>query len=395
MAVSIKASLFLPVIAVLAFMTGYPVREQFIARLRTALSRWAVPTAAAAGVFIVILLAHRMTLTASTIDAPVEYAGAVAHKTLVSSWIPIKWIHFRSLLDENLGTAMMIVIGAVLALVRRRWDVAACALGLLPLLIYRNAFPYFYVVMLAPAAVLAALVVDELRAAARRRPGASRIDWIPLVVALPLMFQAFVHLSWLQQDGQAVQRATIAAVHEIFPRPVPYLDHSGMIASFRKVNLFMGSWSMENYRAQGRGFMRQALQEHRPPLLLANRGAIDPLGASFRTLLPEDRQLIEQFYLPYWGAIWVAAGNVVVPAEGTVQMLLPFPGRYRVASKAAVIVDGVLRQNGDIVEIGGTECSIASPEGGEGAGLPLVLVTAEARQPPQEPPPSGPVYHPL
>ena len=45
---------------------------------------------------------------------------------------------------------------------RRDFGIAALGLSLLPLAFYRNAFPYYYVVMLAPASVLAGYAVAQI-----------------------------------------------------------------------------------------------------------------------------------------------------------------------------------------------------------------------------------------
>ena len=60
------------------------------------------------------------------------------------------------------------------------------------------------------------------------------------------MAGAYDSLMRLRFDGQFDQRAVVAAVHRIFPEPVPYLDHGGVMASFPKVNFFMSSWGVDD-----------------------------------------------------------------------------------------------------------------------------------------------------
>ena len=50
----------------------------------------------------------------------------------------------------------------------------------------------------------------------------------------------------LMQDNSE-QRATLAAVHEIFPEPVAYIDRCSMISRYNKVGFFMASWQIAEY----------------------------------------------------------------------------------------------------------------------------------------------------
>jgi hypothetical protein len=392
LAASVKAALFVPLLAVIALTGASSEGESLLLRLQVAMKRWLVPAATAVAVFTAIFLLHRWSLAVQPSEDAATYASDVARKSLFDVPLFARWHFFRATLGADLMTWCLIGIGIVAAVARRKWQVAACALALLPIALYRNSFPYFYVVMLAPAAVLAAVAVDEIRAFANRRAAAPR-EWLPLALAVPLMLQALVHAAILGVDRQAGQREVIAVVHRMFPQPVPYFDHSGMIASFPKVNFFMSSWGMEVYRERGQGFVREAIRKHRPPLLLANRGEIDPHA---QALLPEDQALIDRFYLQYWGPIWVAGGHAEVPVEGEVVVALPFPGRYRVFSSHPVLIDGVLRDRGDEVEIRGEEFRMARPpDASVSAPYPAALVWAVAQTPPATAPNFNQLYQGL
>ncbi len=64
------------------------------------------------------------------------------------NWQPLFWL--------------LIGIGVILCACRRRLDLLAFALALLPIVFYRNAYPYFYVVMLAPASLLSGFAVATI-----------------------------------------------------------------------------------------------------------------------------------------------------------------------------------------------------------------------------------------
>src|SRR6185295_549699 len=319
----------------------------------------AVAVSAKAVFVLPVLLAHEWSLPPAA-DADVQrFASGAARKTLLDTSFVPRWDHLRVTLLRDKASWALLAIGFFVALRRRQWAALACALSLAPLLVYRNAFPYYYVVMLAPACVLVPFAVEGLRSIASRGAPPREVGWVPIAIAVLLIFQGGVRVQWLSPDDQQQQRATIAAVHAIFPKPVPYIDHSGMIASFRKVNFFMSSWGVETYRATGKSFMREAIERYRPPLLLVNRAELDSSAYRFYYLLPEDQRLIREFYVPYWGAIHVAGAHVEVPLDGSVEARVPFPGRYRLLSPVPLIIDGVVRQSGDVVTLDGDHCQLS------------------------------------
>ncbi len=327
-------------------------------------------------------------------DLALPTTGPVTGQTLTSrtfrplldvTFLP-RWDYLAESFQVDAATWIVIAAGLVFAVLRRRWAAVACASSLLPLLFYRNSFPYYYPVILAPVCVLASVAIEELERIATRGRDSAPPYWLPAAACIPLVLQAGVNLSWNLVDAVARERAVVAAVHQIFPQPVPYIDHSGMIASFRKVNFFMSTWGVSLYRERGISFMREALARDRPPLLLANREELEPGSAAFGMLLPEDQQLIRRFYLPYWGPIRVAGAQAMVPAHDTVQVALPFPGRYRLESAVALQVNGVKRAPQEEVEITGISAALSAPAANESVLARLVWAAAEP--PPVEAPPS-------
>lgn len=388
-AVSAKAVFVLPVLLALEWATAAGAsrtRHQVLERL-------VIMGAVAVIVAGVAFGAHAWSLPPAA-DADVQrFASGAARKTLLDTSFVPRWDHLRVTLLRDKASWALLAIGFFVALRRRQWAALACALSLAPLLVYRNAFPYYYVVMLAPACVLVPFAVEGLRSIASRGAPPREVGWVPIAIAVLLIFQGGVRVQWLSPDDQQQQRETIAAVHAIFPKPVPYIDHSGMIASFRKVNFFMSSWGVETYRATGKSFMREAIERYRPPLLLVNRAELDSSAYRFYYLLPEDQRLIREFYVPYWGAIHVAGAHVEVPLDGSVEARVPFPGRYRLLSPVPLIIDGVVRQSGDVVTLDGDHCqlSMADPST-QTHPMPARLAWAEAEPAPTTLPPYMPLY---
>ncbi len=359
LAISIKSTLFAPMLLVLLACWQLEPAKSWSAYGRPALSRIAIFGAASLAAFAALLFLHWLTLPDGSLTSIQSDAVGAARKTLLDAPLFPRWDYLKPTLRADWLTWSMLLAGLAIALWRARLA-AAFALSLLPLLFYRNAFPYYYVVMLAPAAVLAAVAVDALYDFVRRSPAFP--VWLPVAVTLPLLFQAGSNVLRLGYYEQGNQTRTIAAVHEIFPEPVPYVDHSGMIASFPKVSPFLSSWGIQNYRDRGVGFMHDAIATYHAPMVLANSSVLMPDAPGFELLLDEDRELLERFYVPYWGAIRIAGAAVDLGASESVSVELPFAGRYRVETDGEVIVNGAVRSNGALLEVP------------DGPGYPLVTV---------------------
>jgi hypothetical protein len=391
-AVSIKAILFAPVVIVLVALETDADGRRSISRIARMLGL----VAGAAGVVAVALLAlHKLSVVAadSTVTA---YASGTVTKTILDVPYFPRRLEYEWLKSENQTAWWLLVAGAVCSVLSPRFRRAgACALSLLPLLFYRNAWPYYYVVMLAPACVMAAVAGENLRQALQALRWPFAPDLATLALSLLLSVSAASYITQLRADETGTQRTVVAAVHRIFPEPVAYIDHSGMIASFRKVNFFMSTWGLENYRAAQQSFVERALAA-RAPLLLANRPVLEPGRPEFKSrLLPRDRALIEQFYQPYWGPIRVAGAAVELVGNETLLAELPFPGRYRVETEAAISVDGVVRRNGEIIDVERPRLRIAASREREPPSerqARVRLIWAAAHPPPPAAPPRHRLY---
>lgn len=394
-AISIKAVLFAPVVAALIALDTEADGRWRIDRNAKMLG---VVAGAAGVVALALVMLHKLSVPAAEATMT-AYASRTFTKTILDVPYFPRYAEYEWIKSQNQLAWLLLVVGAVCSILRPRfWRAGACALSLLPLLFYRNAWAYYYVVMLAPACVLAAVAGESLGQLLQAMRWSVGHDLATIALALFLSVSAARHIAPLRADEQGAQRAVIAAVHRVFPQPVPYIDHSGMIASFRKVNFFMSTWGVEDYRAAGQSFVEQALAV-RAPLLLANRPVLDARRPEFKTqLLPRDRALIQQFYQPYWGPIRVAAAVVDLAGNETVQAELPFPGHYRLETEEEVFIDAMLRRNGDVVGIVQPTVRVARSREGQlrsGQNLRVRLVWAAAQAPPSVAPPTQRLYQPL
>jgi hypothetical protein len=394
--VTIKSALVAPVVLALGWLGARERETTTTAALRAWLveAAWIAGTAAAsAGLLLGV---HLLTLDAAAVaTAPVQ-ASTAWSKTIVQPTLLPRLDVLTAMFNADPGIWSLGIFGAVVAISRRQWHALACALALLPVLFYRNSFPYFYVVMCAPAAVLIATGTRQVRELARSIGSDRAAGWTRWAIAGVIAIQAAAHMSVLAEPRQARQRAVIAAVHQIFPHPVPYIDHSGMMASFPKVNFFMSTWGMEQYRASGRGFMREAVEKHRAPLLIANRAVLQIGSSSYRRLLAEDRELIECCFVPVWGPVSIAGTRAVLDGDRSQVLRLPFGGAYRLDAPVPVLIDGVVRSPSAVVHVDDPRRGV-SVQGVPGTTGPVSirLLWAEAAGPPRAPPPARRLYDPL
>lgn len=343
-AVSIKAILALPMILGVIGFSGWSHGWRAIA------GRVALVGTAALSAFLLIVSLQGASM-AQGIQSDSSLVAAAIDTTIFNKEIFPTMRHFRVTWVADRLVWLLMGLGLLMALLRRQYVAATLALSLLPLLFYRNAFPYYYVVMLAPATVLASIGVDSvarlLRLAKWHIVGTLFFFTLWLSFAAKFEFLA----TSLSADRVSHQSAVVAAVHHIFPEPVPYIDHSGMIASFPKVAPFMSTWGIAKYVEAGKPFMPDALVK-KPPLLLVNAPVLSPKSKAVKGLLPADRDILAEGYLHYWGPVFVAGTVVVLDGDRpSVIAKPPYSGRYRVFASGPVHVNGVPTNSGETVDV--------------------------------------------
>ena len=398
--VSVKSLLFLPaIVGIFIYLAWRP--EARFATLKDF-------TLFSTGLLISLLLLyglHQLSLPITAKSDAVSFAGQSASKVfLTDSFFP-RWLFFlRSLLQDPIAW-VAIVGGAGLAGARfldrddpnRReaFLLLAFATPLLILPLYRNAFPYFYVFILTPAILLAGHAFECLQQARRERAPA-----LPLYLVLGLAVVSLAGLvgrgAVIKGDETRAQHQLVAAVHQVFPEPVPYIDWAGMISRYPKVGFFMSSWLLENYATRNRPIFADLIAEHRPLFLLTDVRALDlerpwgkaRAGDGFR-LFRGDYNVLKASYLPHWGAIWVAGKALSFVTSGEEKRFdLLIPGRYRIESNASVIIDDVLYGPGEVIELGVGEHRAAATS----VTQSVALRWAEARPGPTDPPLDQPIY---
>jgi hypothetical protein len=391
-AVTLKATLLLPMFAAVLACRELRQAGEWRARLSDAAgagARFALTCALTAAI---ILWLHGLTVPALPLEPVAAYGERVASKVLFD----VPWFAQGSVLQGYFSLQplpwLLLALGAITAIARREFTLAALGLALLPVAIYRNAFPYFYVVMLAPAAPLAGYAVQVLRESLRARSPPYALALLALVAA-GIFYQTGAPIRRMRDDEQSQQRMLVSAVHGMFTEPVTYVDRCGMIAAFRKANYFMSTWGIEEYRRRGQPFMPRALRERRPAFVLVNTPYLDPVTGGPYGLLPEDRRLIRDFYPVYWGPVRVAGAEGRLLDRNAVALTVPFASSYRLASEQPVRIRGTIYRDGDIVDIPDGELTLeVASVSASAAGSRVALFLAEAKPPPGASFPDVPIF---
>jgi len=283
---------------------------------------------------------HQSTLATAGMSEAQSMLSSAYSKTIVNGGVFEQYVYaIRFAFLSPLNTILivlaiaMLIAGLVQKGQRRNILIyAGFAAPLLTLIFYRNSFPYFYPFILPPVMVAVAYAFPKRFQ--------SRKILIPLVIGLLAFFTNTLVDRW--PHNSQTQSATLNAVHEIFPEPVSYIDHSSAIGSFHKKGFFMTSWGVEKYVARGNPIFKDILTSDTVPLLLLNRKVlIDtfmPIQNQKWRLLDEDQEILRQNFIPHWGVIMVAGKDFQSLSQSSFEILIP--GTYTIEARDAVQING-------------------------------------------------------
>jgi hypothetical protein len=315
--------------------------------------------------------------------------GNAARATLIEGGFLSKWPYIIRAIRAAPTQTVMLIAGAAgifMAFVRgskserlRLLVIGCCGAPLLCLLIYRNAYPYFYPFIFPPAMLLIAWVTDW--STLLKRP-------IVLILVGAAMVGPAVYVAKVWSEAQAPpQRELIDGIHTIFPEPVPMIDGPHMVSSFPKRGFFMSIWGIANYH-RGKPIFAGLLRRDVVPLLLINNVELadavngPPLPPNNR-LFEEDRSILSHNYIQHWGPVWVAGKQL---SGGQSEFAILIPGIYTLEGEGLVI-DGKSVARGATLYLtrGRHKMSAAS-------SIPRVLRWGDHLKRPAQQPPQGPAF---
>jgi hypothetical protein len=336
--VTIKAIFYAPAFAGAAWLRW----TESTRKSEPVIGRISAIAAGSALVFAVLFLAHRSGLPAT--EAHGSRAGSAFHTVFSAGLFPqAKYLWQQILLAPHV--AMMIVAAPLYWMRLEKSERVAMAGLLLPVftvVFYRNAYPYYFVFVLAPVLVTAGPLIERIVQHIRPWP------YVALLAAEALVLNMSEPRQVLEN-----QRSLVDGVHRIFPRPVAYFDASGMVGDFpRPLSILVSGWGLQSYRNGAQPSFVKLASERPVPLLILDDWTFDAGvrgTVSREILLAADARMIRQNYLPHWGMVWVA-GKRVPKGSGTSHVTIAVPGTYTVEG-AGIAVDGRRLRVGDRVQL--------------------------------------------
>lgn len=342
-----------------------------------------------AATIVPLYLFHASSLATQETVGAASFLSSSASKMFFDGVFPRAYDLIWMLIPNPLFWVMLVQGAAIAWSAARRPEARSGWLAYLPLvlalpvltpILYRNAFPYFYPFILAPAAILIGLAFDK-----HRRDGAKDIAPARLAAMLVLVQCAITAFGVVSKLGDTarVQHETIAAVRAIFPQPVPYIEGFGVLADYPRSGFFMSSWGVENYRRAGQPMFADLVARDQPPFVLADSpslfAALVP-GVKVdrsRALLPADAQVLQENYIRHWGMLFVA-GKHLRSTDGTALGFdIAVAGSYRLEAAAPLAIDGRRVAPGDAVTLS-TGTHTIEFDGGAGGTATLRWAQASA-----------------
>lgn len=345
--VTIKAIFFLP-----AFVAAFLHACHDRASLRPVVRRFAIASGTLLLAGGLLWLWHSGSLATHAARLPgatAASAAGIGKAMLVSGWFPARQ-YIAAWLLGGAALTLLLVCGVAIEVReasrgidrRTKIELLLCAAPLLGLIVYRNAYPYFFPFIALPvvlAAIPAARVVGQS------------------VLAFPVLIAVMLGTVLLQAShkwpaDQTAQRAYESAAHLAFPKPVAYIDRNGILPSYDGGNQLLSAWGLAGLQPN---FMITRITREQPPLLILNspalEAAVDP-RFTWRglRLSPVDEAALRATYIPHWGKLWVA-GVVIADSANDVRFQLPVGGRYTVECSGSRVIDDALVECGRSIEL--------------------------------------------
>ncbi|MEZ8735940.1 MULTISPECIES: ArnT family glycosyltransferase [unclassified Vibrio] len=315
--------------------------------------------------FLSLYFWHSQSITSTTENDAISMLSG-ANKTLNHNLFFPRANYFIYTLGTDLGFWFTLVCGVYFCLsstiknnnIEIKLDylkLMTLILPLLSILIYRNAFPYFYSFILAPSAIYFGLAWEVWNQRKTRKRYMRISRGVVFLFVFNLIFQS-IYLKYSRNLDY--QYHFINVVQKIFPEPVAYIDRCSMISSYPQKGFFMSSWGMDNYLIAGQPILKLAIEDHEPKFLIVNSEYLEfihsesSVGSIYLALLEEDRKAIKNNYISHWNELYVAGKELLLTQEdNAVTFTLNISGNYTLESDSKVIINNKVIHPQEIVAL--------------------------------------------
>jgi len=307
-------------------------------------------------------------LAVSQVAGAKQFVGSAASKVIMLNDLFPQLPYLALSLKENVFIWSFLILGIIIVTsdlirskgkrINRNLILYTFLIPLITLIFYRNAFPYFYVFIIAPAIIFCGVIVHKMTED-YRRTGSAFLIVLVAIYSFSVCINFLFHYLNNSSDRTIAQRELLQAVHKIFPEPVPYIDGCSAISSFPKVGLFMSTWGMEGYLQANRPIMHKILTQRQPVFLFANIPSLDPLlprenafTAINYALLEKDWKVLNSNFIHHWGILYVAGKQFKFDSDaGSQNFEILIPGTYTLEGEEAVFINGVVYEPGSTVNL--------------------------------------------
>lgn len=237
----------------------------------------------------------------------------------------------------------------------------------LTILVYRNAWAYYYVFIIPPVVVFCGIIMDKILSAYQKSQTKLKGLGLFFIIVLIIM-SGCIQYSLSNSDEIKRQREIVSLVHKIFPVPTYYIDRCSMVSTYPKLGFFMSSWGMENYKKNGVLIFGDLIKDKQPLFLISNISSLNPDRVvrdegRERELFVEDSMVLNENYIRHWGSLFVAGKkfNFLSDLQEKHFKIL-ISGIYTVEAQDVVYIDGVEFLPGSYVDLisGGHIMSVES-----------------------------------
>lgn len=328
------------------------------------------------GSFIIALISgyflfrsfHIATLLSTELGKPKQILSGAFSKVVIFDNLLPGWRFLELSIRQDSVIWILFLVGIIVAirdLILRKGQnrddnlvIFAFLIPLLSLIFYRNAFPYYYVFIMAPATIFCGVVVHKIT---EHFTKPRRIFCVVLIVGLySLVFINFLHYYVAFSSKRTIaQSELLEAVHKMFPEPVPYIDGCSMVSSFPTAGFFMSSWGMENYLGANKPIMKDILTQEKPLFLLADVPHLNlslpwgkALSATNYSLSMEDWDILTSSFIQHWGIVYVPGKEFALKSKVKCQSFeILIPGTYTLEGEAVVSINGIAYEPGDTINL--------------------------------------------